>query len=272
MKKLTKREKLLLYILGCFLIGFFGIYFVVLPSIQSFQVVNDQAAEAQFTKESMEIAIDAIPSTMETRDAATVTLTSMKAGFPQQLTNEGLDMLLTQLCLDYSLSPRVLSIASNGMADVLAFIPYTSEDAASAAVGTESTTNTETETSTEDTTTNNTTGDTTNTTSAESTESTEATDIGESTDSTETAAGVQTLIGVVNMELTGTQANFYRLLDAVATRPDMVITAFEIRPETTTSGSTNTSSTSGSTTAGIAKLDGGKVAINVTFEVYMMAK
>lgn len=267
MKKLTKREKLLLYILGCFLIGFFGIYFVVLPSIQSFQVVNDQAAEAQFTKESMEMAIDAIPSTMEARDAATVTVNSMKAGFPQQLTNEGLDMLLTQLCLDYSLSPRVLSIASNGMADVLTFIPYTSEDSASAAVGTESTTNTATETSTEDTTTNSTTDDTTNTTSTESTESAEVT---EGVESNETVAGVQTLIGVVNMELTGTQANFYRLLDAVATRPDMVITAFEIRPETT--GSTNTSGTSGSTTAGIAKLDGGKVAINVTFEVYMMAK
>ncbi|WP_303869941.1 hypothetical protein [Acetobacterium wieringae] len=257
MKKLTKREKLLIYILGCFLIGFFGIYFVVLPSIQSYQVVNDQADEAQFTKESMEMAIDAIPSTMEARDAATVTLTSMKVGFPQQLTNEGLDMLLTQLCLDYSLSPRVLSIASNGMADVLVFIPYTSDDAASAAVGTGSTTNTGTETATEDVTSNNTTGETADTTS---------------TDSTETAAGVQTLIGVVNMEVTGTQANFYRLLDAVAARPDMVITAFEIEPETATTGSTNTSGTAGSTTAGIAKLDGGKVAINVTFEVYMMAK
>ena len=33
MKKLTKREKLLIYLLACFLIGFFGIYFVVLPLI-----------------------------------------------------------------------------------------------------------------------------------------------------------------------------------------------------------------------------------------------
>ncbi|KAF5089442.1 hypothetical protein DSECCO2_26840 [anaerobic digester metagenome] len=275
MKKLTKREKLLIYILGCALIGFFGIYFVVLPSIQSFQVVNDQAAEAQFTKESMEMAIDAIPSTMEARDAATVTLTSMQAVFPQQLPNEGLDMLLTQLCLDYSLSPRVLSIASNGMADVLSFVPYTSEDTASAAGETESTTNMTTETSTEDSATTNSTGDTSGTTTTTETTDTETTETSETTETTNSAvdtAGVQTLIGVVNMEVTGTQANFYRLLDAVATRPDMVITAFEIRPETTTTGSTSSSSTTSAVAAGIAKLDSGKVAINVTFEVYMMAK
>lgn len=269
MKKLTKREKLLIYILGCFLIGFFGIYFVVLPSIQSFQVVNDQAAEAQFTKESMEMATDAIPSTMEARDAATVTLTSMKAGFPQQLTNEGLDMLLTQLCLDYSLSPKVLAIQSNGMADVLSFVPYTSEDAASAAGETESTTNMTTETSTEDSATTNSTGDTSGTTTTTETSDIETT---ETTNSAVDTAGVQTLIGVVNMELTGTQANFYRLLDSVATRPEMVITAFEIRPETTTTGSTSSSSTTSAVAAGSAKLDSGKVAINVTFEIYMMAK
>ena len=74
------------------------------------------------------------------------------------------------------------------------------------------------------------------------------------------------------MEVTGTQANFYRLLDAVAARPDMIITAFEIRPETTTTGSTSSTSTTSAAAAGIAKLDSGKVAINVTFEVYMMAK
>ena len=276
MKKLTKREKLLIYLLACFLIGFFGIYFVVLPSVQGFQVVNDQAAEAQFTKESMEMAIEAIPTTMQEKAQAQANLTSSKAVYPQQLANEGLDMLLTQLCLDYSLAPKVLSVASNGVGEVLTFVPYTSEDAASAVVGSTGTTSTTTATSSsEDSTTSTTTADSSETTTTETTESSETTEATETTDAgdgTETGAAVQTLIGVVNMEVTGTQANFYRLLDAVAARPDMIITAFEIRPETTTTGSTSSTSTTSAATAGIAKLDSGKVAINVTFEVYMMVQ
>ena len=276
MKKLTKREKLLIYLLACFLIGFFGIYFVVLPSVQGFQVVNDQAAEAQFTRESMEMAIEAIPTTMQEKAQAQANLTSSKAVYPQQLANEGLDMLLTQLCLDYSLAPKVLSVASNGVGEVLTFVPYTSEDAASAVVGSTGTTSTTTATSSsEDSTTSTTTADSSETTTTETTESSETTEATETTDTgdgTETGAAVQTLIGVVNMEVTGTQANFYRLLDAVAARPDMIITAFEIRPETTTTGSTSSTSTTSAAAAGIAKLDSGKVAINVTFEVYMMAK
>ena len=276
MKKLTKREKLLIYLLACFLIGFFGIYFVVLPSVQGFQVVNDQAAEAQFTKESLEMAIEAIPTPMQEKAQAQANLTSSKAVYPQQLANEGLDMLLTQLCLDYSLAPKVLSVASNGVGEVLTFVPYTSEDAASAVIGSTGTTSTTTATSSsEDSTTSTTTADSSETTTTETTESSETTEATETTDAgdgTETGAAVQTLIGVVNMEVTGTQANFYRLLDAVAARPDMIITAFEIRPETTTTGSTSSTSTTSAAAAGIAKLDSGKVAINVTFEVYMMAK
>lgn len=270
MKKMTKREKLLIYILGCFLIGFFGIYFVAWPSIQSYQVVNDQVAEAQFTKESMAMAIEAIPSTRQEKAAAKANLTSIKAVFPQKLPNEGLDMLLTQLCLDYSLAPKVLSIASNDVADVLAFVPYTSDEQATAEVETEETTS-NTSTATDETMTSTITDEATDTASTTSTETTETTDTTENTDAIVNTEGVQTLIGVVNMELTGTQANFYRLLDTVAARPDMIITAFEIRPETVTTGSTS-SSTASATSGGVTKLDGGKVAINVTFEVYMIAK
>nr|WP_320023866.1 hypothetical protein [uncultured Acetobacterium sp.] len=257
MKKLTKREKLLIYILGCFLIGFFGIYFVILPSYGNFQVVNDQAAEAQFTQESMAMAIDSIPSTMQARDEATTSLAILKAPFPQKLTNEGLDMLLTQLCLDYSLSPKVLSIVSNSRAGVGTFTAYTTDEQPSAAVGIDSTTT--------DSTTNNT--NTTETTST--TNSAEPTSSTGTTETTAPSGSVETWTGVVTMELTGTQANFYRLLDAVAARPDMIVSAFSITPATTT-GSTASSSTTSSGSA--AKLDGGNITINLTFTVYMMEK
>lgn len=255
MKKLTKREKLLIYILGCFLIGFFGIYFVILPSFKIYQVVNDQAAEAQFTQESMAMAIDGIPSTMQARDDATSELAILKAPFPQKLTNEGLDMLLTQLCLDYSLSPKVLAIQSNSMAGVGTFTAYISDQQPSA-----------TDSATTNTTT--TTGDTSTTTTTDpnSTAPTEPTSTTGTTETTAPTGSAETWTGVVNMELTGTQTNFNRLLDAVAARPDMVISAFSIAPAAATTGSTTTS------TGSAAKLDGGNITINVTFTVYMMEK
>lgn len=244
MKKLTKREKLLIYTLGCFLIGFFGIYFVILPSFSSFQVVNDQVSEAQFTKESMEMAIDAIPSTMQTRDDATASLVTLKAPFQPKLTNEGLDMLLTQLSLDYSLSPKVLAIESNELARVATFTAYTSDEQPSASVGTEDTTL-----------------DTTASTDATTDTTTE------SADAAISGEGPETWAGVVNMELTGTQTNFYRLLDAVAARPDMIVSTFAIAPEAaaTTAGAT-------ATTNAVPQLNGGNITISVTFEVYMVEK
>lgn len=249
MKKLTQREKLLIYILGCFLIGFFSLYFVMLPSYSSYQVVRDQAAEARFTQESMVMAIDSIPSTMQARDDANSELAILKAPFPQALTNEGLDMLLTQLCLDYSLSPKVLAIESNGMAGAETFVPYTSDQQASAEMGSGETTTTEATTTNEEAVTDIT-----------STETSNSLDTATATESTTNDEGIQTLIGVVNMELTGTQTNFYRLLDAVAARPDMVITAFAIAPEATTTATT------------VPQLNGGNISINVTFTVYMMEK
>ncbi|MBU4540114.1 MAG: hypothetical protein KJ774_02685 [Firmicutes bacterium] len=250
MKKLTKREKLLIYVLGCALIGFFGLYFVILPSFNSFQVVNDQAAEAQLTRESIAMAIDSIPSTMQTRDETMANLASLKTPFQQKQTNEGVDKLLTQLCLDYSLSPKMLSIESNGMAGVGTFTAYTSDEQASA---TDSTTTAETGAET--------------TVDPNSTAPTDTTSSTGSAEPTTTTGSAETWIGVVNMELTGTQPNFYRLLDAVAARPDMIISAFAIAPAAaTTSGSTTTS------TPTVAKLDGGNITISVTFTVYMMEK
>jgi len=246
MKKLTKREKLLIYVLACFLIGFFGIYFVILPSFSSFQVVNDQVMEAQFTKESMEMAIDSIPSTMQARDDANANLANLKTPFQPKLTNEGLDKLLTQLCLDYSLSPKVLAIESNELAGVEIFTAYTREQQASASMGTE-----------------NETADT----SANSDETAEATTTAESVDTEVSGGSDETWTGVVNMELTGTQTNFYRLLDAVAARPDMIITNFAIAPEpvATTAGTTTATNT-------VPQLNGGNITISVTFAVYMMEK
>lgn len=241
MNKLSRREKILIYVLACFLIGMFGLYFVVKPSFENYLAVSAQVEEAQFTQQSMEMAIDNIPAIMQSRDDGNLKLAELKTPFSAELPNEGVDKLLTQLCLGYSLSPRSLAIQSNELQNVETFTEHYSENGASAAVGG------------------------TNTTTAT-----------ENTNNANTTGGTQTRTSVVKMEVTGNQANFYRLLDAVANRPDIIISSFDITSEalpqtgTTNSGTTTTSV---SYSGYVPKLSASNnVVISVTFTVYMVAK
>jgi len=79
---------------------------------------------------------------------------------------------------------------------------------------------------------------------------------------------------VVEMELLGTQTNFYRLLDAIASRQDIIVNEFEISPAEDLAANIN----SGTTTTNITysnwspSLDGGSVSIKVRFNVLMVEK
>lgn len=255
MNKLTKREKLLLYLLGCFLIGLFGFYFVVGPSYRQFIAVNDQATEAEFTQKNMEMTIDGIPASMQARDDANVKLAGLKSPFSQILPNEKVDSLLTQLCLSHGLSPRVLAIQSNEVQAVDIFKEYTGKNKSAAMIG-----------------------------SGENTGAASTTDTGSAAATTDSAtsgtepgfgSGIQTTTSVVEMQLTGNQSSFYQLLDDVDKRPDMIISAFKIEPSVSADTVT---STSGSSTTNVVysgyvpKLEGGNISINVTFNVFMVEK
>ena len=296
MKKLTKREKLLIYILACLMIVSGGIYFVVLPAYARYATVSSQAAEAEFTQESMTMAIEGMPSTMTTGNETNAKLMTLKSPFSVKLANEGLDVLLTQLCLSYSLTPTMLSIEDNSEQDVPIFIANStgaegmigSGDTSSnsgSTTGTSNTTGSSTTSGmkatgdTNATVSSNTTAGSSSTTGSNSTSSDTATEnsnsstgssstTNDSTQSSEISSGVSAWTGVVSMEMTGTQADFYRLLDAVSARPDMVVSKFEIAPKSAISSSTT------STYSSVASqgLNGGEVTISVTFNVYMMDK
>jgi len=296
MKKLTKREKLLIYILACLVIVAGGIYFVVLPAYARYATVSSQAAEAEFTQESMTMAIEGMPSTMTTGNETNAKLMTLKSPFSVKLANEGLDVLLTQLCLSYSLTPTMLSIEDNSEQDVPIFIANStgaegmigSGDTSSnsgSTTGTSNTTGSSTTSGmkatgdTNATVSSNTTAGSSSTTGSNSTSSDTATEnsnsstgssstTNDSTQSSEISSGVSAWTGVVSMEMTGTQADFYRLLDAVSARPDMVVSKFEIAPKSAISSSTT------STYSSVASqgLNGGEVTISVTFNVYMMDK
>jgi len=248
MKKLTMREKILIYILICFGLLMGGLYLVVFPGYQRYQTLSNQLSEAQFQQAAMASAIESVPSVRETRDQANVKLSGLKGPYLAHLPNEGLDSLLTQLCLEYNLKPSVLAVATNAWQGVPTFVEAppvyaTTPDQVVAGGNTSTTTAPTTGTSTE-TPTGTTTG---------------------------ASGSTPTWTGVVTMTLTGTQFDFQRLIDAVDVRQDMIISAYDIAPEalpqTGTSGNTTTTSSGGS-----PELDGGNITINVTFIVYMVDK
>lgn len=264
MKKLTKREKILIYILSCFLILTAGIYFILLPSYNRYAEVKNQYDEAKYTQTTMEAAIQSI-SALETAKAEGVVKITEKQGlFSDRLTNEGLDKVLTPLCLSFQLSPKRLSVVSNGYTGIEIFkammpaadggmdddmVAVLDELEDIAAIDSD-----ETEASTS--------------------ESEEAVN-SEETMPTEPGEGIPVLVGVVELELKGTQRNFYRLMDTVASRPDLVIASFDLSPvaeqksETIRSGTTTTEI---SYSNWIQPLRGGESAIRVTFNLFMIEK
>ncbi|WKY47931.1 hypothetical protein Q5O24_00980 [Eubacteriaceae bacterium ES3] len=255
MKKLTKREKMLLYILSCFLIATAGIYLLLIPAYNRYSTIRDQYMEAESTQMSMEAAIGSIPDLETAIDSNRATILTLQAPYSEPLTNEALDQLITNLCMNYSLSPQVLSITANGEQTIPVFVSTEpeSESSEDSSIFNDS--------ETEDVTEEDIQTEVENNTRAETTTDT-------------TASGVTGLVGVVEMELTGTQNNFYRLLDAVSSRSDIVVSEFEITP----SGDLGSSVDSGTTTTNISysnwsqSLDGGAVSIKARFNVYMVER
>jgi hypothetical protein len=254
MKKLTKREKFLIYILACFLIATAGIYLLLLPAYEKYATIRDQYREAQSTQVSMEAAINSIPDLETALENAKLSVLNLEAPYSSPMTNEALDQLVTGLCLNYSLSPQVLSIQSNGLDNLPMFEAYVSDesDEDSSIFDTDTSEEVTEETiqdEAEDITTADTTADTTD-------------------------SGVETLIGVVEVELLGSQDNFNRLMDAVSSRQDMVITYFKVEPD----ASQDQTISSGTTTTDITysnwsqSLDGGAAKIEVRFNIYMVEK
>ncbi|KNZ43118.1 hypothetical protein [Acetobacterium bakii] len=251
MKKLSKREIILLYALACFVIVMGGFYLVLFPSYNQYQNLRNQLSEAEYQQNTMSAAIENVPVVMTARDDASFVLSALKSPFSAHLPNEGLDALLTKLCLDYSLKAKVLNVTSNAWTGVATFteapLVYQTTPGQAEGAAAPTTTATGAETTTES--------------------------------STETASvssgSAETWTGTVSMELTGTQFNFQRLVDGVAARSDMIISSYELLPVGQSTDGTSTSGTTTTTTTSSGwapELDGGDATINVMFTVYMVDK
>jgi|LGOV01.1.fsa_nt_gb hypothetical protein len=245
MKKLTNREKILIFLLLCFGIVMGGYYLMVVPNHATYQKLNVLVDEAQFTKNTISSGIENIPAVQKTLEESNEKYGMIRDDFSGHLPNEGLDILLTQLCLGHTLKPITLNVDFNAWQGIPSFTEAPLLVEIMPVTGDGQNIETTSEVSTEESQTN------------------------------ESASGPGMWVGAVTMSLSGTQYDFQRLIDTVNARPDMMIASFEIQPnseaidETTTYGNTTTDiSYSGWT----PELDGGNVSINIVFQVLMVNK
>lgn len=114
MNSLSRREKMLLYIMALLIILVGGLYFLVLPAFEHYQSARATLAETELRKREADAAI----SSMEPVSARIDELRAQYAGLQQQLhpllENEEFDKMITDMLLENGLLPVSLTVNSAG--------------------------------------------------------------------------------------------------------------------------------------------------------------
>lgn len=238
----TKREKVLLYILGMALLVMAALFLVFFPGMNKYQALSDERSEAEFKQQEMEMAIASLPANRTIKDAAAADLSAKKEGYEKRMTNDELDNLITNLVVDEGFKAQDLAITANEIATVATF----------GSDGSETTQSSDTTTEAQEM------------KDLAEMQGNTTTDENSTTTTTEpTISGIY--IGTVTMTIQGNIAQFENLLDTVNGRSDMQITAFDVSPGSSGSGSSSSSNT-------VANLRAGTNTVSVTFNVYMVDK
>lgn len=138
MATLTKREKLLLYILLCIVIVVGGFYFLVSPALNR-QLEAREALNLKQTEQlQAEQAIATIVRSKEALDKVQNEIKVLEGKYLSEADNEQIDTLITNLCIAHGLTPTQLSMTDR---QALALPKYgESAEETAAAQGTEGST------------------------------------------------------------------------------------------------------------------------------------
>lgn len=110
-KKLTKREKVLLYVLICFLILMGGIFWLILPAMDTLLERQARYQEVQEEYLLTRTAIDGISGVQEQTARIQENIAAMDGYYYPPMTTEQVDTLVTGLVRIYGLTPVSLSLS-----------------------------------------------------------------------------------------------------------------------------------------------------------------
>lgn len=113
----TKREKVLLYLLGIIIILSVGVCLMLKPAAAKHDEVNETLIEKQQEQQEMVLAISTLEATKDKIKETKANINDIRPKFNAILVNEDIDSLITGLVVDCGLKPVSLSISSENQTE-----------------------------------------------------------------------------------------------------------------------------------------------------------
>ena len=133
-KRLTKREKALIYLLLCLGIFVGGLCLAILPTLTARTDAEESLEALKMQKMEMQIKRDSLPRNQERLKDLQAEYDALYANLlPNTVTSEMLDILVTQTAIGCGISPQSLSILGGGEAQISPFTGDASSGQAAAA-------------------------------------------------------------------------------------------------------------------------------------------
>ena len=116
---LTKREKVLLYILLCIIIVVGGFFYLIMPAMEKHTDLQAKKDTAEMELISTKASIPRYDDLDKEIKEASKELKAIKAKFYDNLKKEDVDKIITKLAIDHYLEPTSLSITDGSEEEIL---------------------------------------------------------------------------------------------------------------------------------------------------------
>lgn len=120
MKKLSKREKTLIYIMVSVIITMACVYFLIIPEKNKFDDNNEIIGMLEMDKQSMQIEVSGYEKRLADYEKISSEAELAKETFYKKMVYDDIDLMVTSLMVKYSLKKESLFMADVGEEDVLA--------------------------------------------------------------------------------------------------------------------------------------------------------
>ena len=121
MKKLTRREKWMLYILACVIIVACSLRFLILPALFSYSDLKSTVAETKASEAEMRQSIDDSETIQQRTDELNSKLSADSASFYAPMSDWELDNLITNMLTKHNLKPQSLHVTSPVKTEIKSF-------------------------------------------------------------------------------------------------------------------------------------------------------
>lgn len=112
-KQLTKREKMLLFIMAIMLVGYIGGNFLIKPAFQKMSDLELERDNIQMQADMTRLKIEAIPVSKINGEKLLSEVNNSMSNISTFKNDEDVDKMLTGICKDSGLKPRSLAIKSD---------------------------------------------------------------------------------------------------------------------------------------------------------------